>query len=765
MVDREPRRARTDASALAACAPRPASAIVGLAPLVADIGAHLRAALRREAAERRPFHGVPIAFGVGILLYFTADREPHLLAPAVGLTLTLAACWPARRTRIVLALLLALSAMFAGFAAGSLRTLSIASPVIDRPVIAVLTGFTETVDPRVKGSRILLRVTSMEGRAIADAPYRVRLTFAQKGAIRAGDHVQLKARLLPPPEASRPGGYDFARESFFRRTGAVGSVLGVLVHVPASVPMPLGLSLKSAIDGARNALTARIAGAIGGQAGALAAALVTGKRDLLTEESNDAMRAAGLYHVVSISGLHMVIAAGAFFWIIRAGLTLVPHVALRWPVKKLAAAGAMTGASAYCVFTGADVATERSLVMILIMLGAVLVDRPALSMRNLSIAALIVLARAPESLLGPSFQMSFAAVAALIAAAETLRDRRTPNGDHMPRMLPRVVRYAAYWAGGLIGTTIVATIATARFAAYHFQRLAPFGLIGNALALPFVSIIVMPCALLGVLLHPFGLDRAVWEVMGFGTQTVLDIAGAVAAIEGAVHGVSAFFAGALLLLSSSLLWFVVWRTWLRMAALLPLVLGIWLAAQPERVDLFFDRNGDGAALRGPDGRMTLLGRPSAFVGSIWLQADGDVRQVRDMLLAAKTRCDRLGCTSLDRQGRAVALVADARAFPEDCARAAIVLTRLVAPATCKPTMVIDRRVLDLRGAISITFQSNEATVRGTRDLSRMRPWDPTRRAARDKAPVPATSTEASRAPGQDSQDDPQTTTRDDEADQ
>ena len=758
---------RSAASVLAGQAARRARAGLGLSHLVALAGVHVSAALRREAAERRLFHAIPIAFGVGILLYFTADREPDILAPAIGLALALAACWPARRTRIVLPLLLALAATFAGFAAASLRTASVSAPSIARPTIAVLTGYAEVVDPRAKGSRILLRVTSMEGRTAADTPYRVRLTSAQKGSIRAGDHVQVKARLLSPPEASRPGGYDFAREAYFRGLGGVGSVLGATTHAPATADMPVGLRAKAVVDRARNALTERIAEAIGGQAGALAAALVTGKRELLTEGSNDALRAAGLYHVVSISGLHMVIAAGAFFWIIRAGLALVPDVALRWPVKKVAAAGAMTGASAYCIFTGGEVATERSLVMILIMLGAVLVDRPALSMRNLSIAALIVLVRAPESLLGPSFQMSFSAVAALISAAETLRDRRRLDGDAPPRMLPRAVRYAALWAGGIIGTTIVATIATAPFAAYHFQRLAPFGLIGNALALPFVSIVVMPSALVGVLLHPFGLDRMVWEGMGFGTQAVLDIAAAVGALDGAVQAVPAFSSSALLLLSSSVLWIVVWRTWLRAAAIIPLGIGLSLASQPERVDLFFDRNGAGAAVRGPDGRMAVLGRPSAFVGAIWLQADGDVRHVRELLAAGKAGCDRLGCTMLDRQGRAVALVSDARAFPEDCARATVILTRLMAPALCTPTLLIDRRVLDVSGAVAVTFHADGVVLRGTRDASKVRPWDPPRSATSDTGPrvAPASQADADRTSPQDPPDEADAAGPDTEPDQ
>src|SRR5918993_48017 len=188
--------------------------------------------------------------------------------------------------------------------------------------------------------------------------------------------------------------------------------------------------------------------------------------------------------MVSISGLHMVLAAGTFFWLVRAILALVPSIALLWPVKKIAAVVAIVGATTYCIFSGSDVATERSLIMTLVMFGAVLADRPALSIRNLSIAALIVLAREPEALLGPSFQMSFGAVAAMMALVPLMQ--RKPTEGIPATILERGLRWSGRAMLGLVTTTLVASIATAPFAAYHFQSLNPYGLIGNALALPLV---------------------------------------------------------------------------------------------------------------------------------------------------------------------------------------------------------------------------------------------------------------------------------------
>src|SRR5215213_4655849 len=227
----------------------------------------------------------------------------------------------------------------------------------------------------------------------------------------------------------------------------------------------------------------------------------------------------------------MVLAAGTFFWLARALLALSPAAALLWPVKKIAASLAMLGATAYCIFSGSEVATERSLIMTLVMLGAILADRPAISIRNLSLAALIVLAREPESLLGPSFQMSFGAVAALTALAPLLHP---PAMEGAPvSMVERGLRTAMRSVLGLVLMTLVASLATAPFSAYHFQTLNPLGLIGNALALPLVSLVVMPAAVLGVLAYPFGLDGVVWQLMGFAVGKVLAVSGWVSGLDGA----------------------------------------------------------------------------------------------------------------------------------------------------------------------------------------------------------------------------------------
>jgi competence protein ComEC len=401
-------------------------------------------------------------------------------------------------------------------------------------------------------------------------------------------------------------------------------------------------------------------------------------------------------------------------------LALIPAVALLWPVKKIAAVVAMFGATAYCIFSGSDVATERSLVMTLVMLGAILVDRPALSIRNLALSALIVLAREPEALLGPSFQMSYAAVAALIAAAEWARARFSPAEPGGP--VRRLVRWAVAATIALLATTVVATLATAPFGSFHFQTLNPFGLIGNALAVPLVSVVVMPCAVFGVLAFPFGLDRPIWAVMGFAVAQVLRVSHWVGDFSGSSLIVPAYGAEALALMALGLVILTLMISPLRLAAIVPAAAGLWLAASPKRFDIYIDRDGAGAAVRGANRQLVMLGRAPAFVLEQWLKADGDARKADDPTLQAGVRCDGLGCVAALPDARSISLVRDRRAFAEDCRRAAFVITRLSAPPNCKPPVLLDRAFFAAHGATAVRVTASGHDIVTTWRPDETRPW-------------------------------------------
>jgi competence protein ComEC len=275
---------------------------------------------------------------------------------------------------------------------------------------------------------------------------------------------------------------------------------------------------------------------------------------------------------------------------------------------------------------------------------------------------------------------------------------------------------------GIVATTFVASIATAPFSAYHFQTANPFGLLGNALTLPLISIVVMPAAVVGVLALPFGLDRPVWEIMGTAVERVLNVSAWVADFEGSTLVVPAFGPGTLALFVVALILATVLVSPLRWLAILPGAAAMALSASPERQDVFVDRGGAGAAVRGRDGRLVAMGKPSSFVLEQWLKADGDSRDADDDSLRRSARCDRLGCTVATPDGRVVAFVLERAAFEEDCTRAAVVLSRLYAPSHCAAAVIIDRRFLDAHGATAIRLSGGRSIVTTARREGETLPW-------------------------------------------
>src|SRR4051794_4216908 len=330
--------------------------------------------------------------------------------------------------------------------------------------------------------------------------------------------------------------------------------------------------------------------------------------------------------------------------------------------------------------------------------------------------------------------MSYGAVAALIAAAEWERERR--GSAEPPGLFGRAVTWGVRAALGILVTTVVATLATAPFGTYHFQNLQPFGLIGNALALPLVSVVVMPCAVIGVVAFPFGLDRPIWQIMGFAVEKVLEVSAWVNGLSGSTVIVPAFGALALGLLALALLLVTLMASPLRWLAAVPAALGFFLAATPKRYDIYMDRGGTGAAVRGVEGRLVVVGRTSAFTVEQWLHADGDARKAAEASVRSGARCDTLGCVVPTKDGRNVALVQDRRAFAEDCARAAVILTRLRAPPDCRAALVLDGAHLAKHGATAVRWTEAGHELATARSPSDVRPWMAHAEAGRRTARAP-----------------------------
>ncbi|MBI2717119.1 MAG: ComEC family competence protein [Rhizobiales bacterium] len=724
-------------------------AAVSLPASFMDWAARLRRLLSEwavaEVAPGRLVPWLPVAFGFGIVGYFTADREPAAWA-AAGLALAgIVVAFMARRRVFGFALALGCAAIAAGFAVATLKTVRIAHPVLQQPVSSVqVAGFVEIREERARSDRVVIRVHRFEtARRVAEAPDRIRVAVRKGTAPPVGSFVELKAHLSPPLAPLRPGGYDFARDMYFQRIGASGYALGAIKTVAPPVAPGLWLRYASFIDGLREAIDKRIRAVVPGDQGSIASALITGKRDAISTPVNDAMYISSLAHVLSISGYHMAVVAGIVFFFIRAVLALIPSLATRRPIKKWAAGGALIAAAFYLLLSGAEVATQRSFIMIAIVLIGVMVDRPAITFRTLTVAAIGVLLLAPESVVHPSFQMSFAATLALIAAYQYGLPWRA---DADSSLGARVALWGGREIAGLILASLVAGLATTPYAAFHFHRLAPYGVIANLLAMPVVSAWVMPMGILGVLAMPFGFDALFWKLMGDGIDWMIFVALWVTSLPGAVGRIQAFGTGPLLLCTAGLLLLCLLRSPLRWSgAVLAVAASLWAVLTP-RPDVLVAGDGQVAALRGPAGQLSVLhaGRDT-FAVKEWLAADGDARGVKDAGLRDGVRCDAVGCTAKLADGRLVAFALSAEAFVEDCARAAVVVSAREAPGDCA-ALLIDRKAWRANGAMALRWIGERFEQSVARPPGYERPWArglrepaeavqaPTRPATRDATP-------------------------------
>ncbi|WP_371416217.1 ComEC/Rec2 family competence protein [Rubellimicrobium sp. CFH 75288] len=649
-----------------------------------------------------------LAFGTGIGLYLAAPDEPGLtswlLFGALGIAAwraagTVGPTWAPAALGIVLAV--------AGMGAAGLRSRMVAAPVLAFRYHGPIEGRIVEVD---RSGGDVLRLT-LDRVVLADlpparTPHRIRISLhGDQRWLRAeaGRVVMLTGHLSPPSPPSEPGGFDFRRTAWFERLGAVG-----YTHNPVlSVSEPQGGLWLARL---RLRLSAAIRARIPGDAGGLAAAVTTGDRSGLSARATAAMRDSGLYHIVSISGMHMGMLTAFVFGLVRGLVALVPPVALRLDGKKAAALAALPAAAFYLALAGRDVATERAFVMVAVMLLAVLCDRQAVTLRSIAIAAFVVLALRPETLVNAGFQMSFAAVAALAWAFGASRVR------HLTLRLGLAGPVVA-----LLLASLVAGIATAPFAAAHFNRVATYGLLANLLATPAMGVLVMPGAVLLAIGAPFGLVQPALLMVDLGCRWTLLVAERVAALDGATRAVLAPGPAVLplIVLGGAVLLF--WRGGGRWLGVPLVALGLALWSQTERPPLLISPDGGVIGLMTGEGRVLSRGTGERFTLSAWLRADGDTASPEEA--ANRHGLERHERSVAARIGaRTVLLVRGQRALDglEGCAGADLLVTNRT-DLLPRPCLALDADLLRARGAVAVWPAADGVRLRFAND-GRRRPW-------------------------------------------
>jgi competence protein ComEC len=680
---------------------------------------------RLEAERDRWLLWLPVALGAGIAVYFELPAEPPLWLGLAGTGIGLLSLFFRVFRHELRPLTVAVVTVAIGFTAATWRTAEVGAPVLARPYgPAAVEGRVVEVTLLPEGRRIVLDQVLLRGVAPEETPARVRVSLRRGigAAIATGDRITVVARLSPPPGPAAPGAFDFQRFAWYVRIGAVGYTRAMPSVVQAGEPSDPVMR----IDELRRRLTARIVAALPGDPGAMAAAMITGDQTGISRDAMQAMRDSGLAHLLSISGLHITFAAVLVMGLVRYGLAAVPWLSLRYPVKKWAAGAGVASAFFYTLLAGAPVPAQRSFLMLAIVLLAVLVDRTALTMRMVCWAAVVILLVLPESLTGASFQLSFAAVVALIAAWEASQPWRARHAGRAPTLVGRVLDHL----GASLFTTLVASIATAGFSAYHFNRLSLVGAFANLIAVPLTGIWVIPWGLLALVLLPFGVEHLALGPMGWGTGAIIAIAHHAAAWPAAATLTHTLPGISLWLMTFGGLWLCLWRTRWRLAGVIPIVAAFLLGSFHPPPDILVSGNARLVGVRTADGGMLLSsGRTERFTGESWVRRAGaETAGPWPMGMDSvdgRLRCDAVGCL-YRRGGQRIAIASKVEALVDDCAAADVLLSLVPVRRRCaSPRHVIDRFDLWRNGAYALWLRDDgSVSIENARDARGERPWVP-----------------------------------------
>ncbi|MDX8495409.1 ComEC/Rec2 family competence protein [Mesorhizobium sp. VK22B] len=698
---------------------------------------------------------VPVFLAAGVIFYFSLNTEPDLYRPLAAVAL-MAVCavisrsWPKTHLLFMAALLCA-----SGFVAAKVETWRTATPMLGSEIQTRLTGRVVIAEEMANGRvRLTIDLISTAHPTLRYAPDRVRLSARRiPPDMKAGSLVTGYARLLPPTGPVRPESYDFSFDSYFSGIGGSGFFLDDPKVISTTDPAP-GASIASAIENARENIADHIRSTVGGPEGEIAAALIVGVRAGIPEDINEAMRRTGIYHIISISGLHMALVAGTIMLLLRGALALFPDFSSRRPVKKYAAAIALVSIAAYLVISGVVVAAERSFIMLAVMLVAVLFDRAALTMRNLAISAIAVILVSPHEVVGPSFQMSFAATAALVGAYAGWADYRADKVRAPPAkrsFLRFLSRKLAVGAGGAAMTSIIAGSATALFAIWHFQRVSPLSLLANLAIMPIVTV-VMFLAVASAVMMPFGFDGPFLYLMGKGLTAMIAISAWISQWS-PVDAVGLISIRSVLLATIALVTATMATTWLRLAAIPFAVAALLTIPQVRTPDLLISEDAHLVAMPIGGGELAInRARSNEFTTDNWkraLKAEAivppetfakdalDIADPVNLPPGSPFYCIGDLCIGRHPSGAIVALAENRESARPACGFAdLVVINDATAYNPCRDprVLVVTKRQLARDGSAAVFFDPQSATARPAIRYAVQkpyRPWHEQRRYSRE----------------------------------
>jgi len=663
----------------------------------------------------------PVAMGLGCAAYFAFKSEPPVWPLWLGAILSVACAamaWSRGTWRIVPFTLVAFAVV--GLLVAKLRSDAVAAPIAEasQGPIGIEGWVVDVSSPGSRGARVRLAPTWMEGVAAADIPHRLSLGLRDE-ALRPGTPISIRAIVNPPPGPASPGAFDFGRNAWFQSVG--GSALAITQPRPIRLhDPPWHLRQQMAINAMRFDLGLRIVARLGPETGGIATAMVTGHEAWIDPVDEQATRDSGLAHILSISGLHMAIVGGFVFFAVRLGVAAWPWLVLRVPGKKVAAWAGIMAVALYLVVSGAPPPAERAAVVAWVAFAAILLDRRAISMNALALAAVIVLLRRPESVVQPGFQMSFAATAALVALAEVWPARI--KEIQVPWPIATIQKVGS-WVFAALAASFVAGLATGPFAMQHFNRSAVYGLFANLAVAPISSFVMMPSLAVGAVMEAFGWGGPALWLAGQSVGWMMEIGRFTASLPGAVATIPSAPAIALPVAFVGLLFVCLWQGRLRWLGL-PFACAVLLWPRPAPPDVWINGAGSNLAVRVGETAVLVRPRVGLFGADIWSRRRGLTLEVD----GGERLCRRSWC-ALTVQGERWAVWFGRRAPGQDqlaelCEGATGVVIRAEVselPGGCAGALVVDGRDL-MRGSAELWWTGDGWHGVWAQDVRGRRPW-------------------------------------------
>lgn len=660
---------------------------------------------------------LPVGLGTGIGLWFVLPSSSAWQAAILGmLALAMLGLAVGERGGRFLAMIGLTAAL--GMSLSWFRADQVASPRLQRPVVAVMTGRIIAIEQLASRQTTRLVIAN----ETSGLPPRLRVTLARnlEPAVRVGDRIRLRTRLMPPAPPVIPGAYDFSRIAWFRGLGATGRALGA----PEIISHRESASIIQWIDNLRARLTVRIKTRVGGEEGGIAATLVTGDQGAVDADVAEALRISGLAHLLSISGLHVAAVVGAAILLLQRSLALSMTLAIRWPLPLIGAAGGALAGIAYTLLAGSNVPTLRACLAAVLVLIGFSIGRDALSLRVLAAAAFFILLVWPETFVGPSFQLSFAAVTAIIALYETDWVKR-----HLSRREEGLSARFGRAVAALLLTGLAVEIALAPIALFHFNRFGLYGALANIVAIPLTTFVIMPLEALALLLDPIGLAGPVYTGLKAAIALLIGLARMVADLPGATARLPTMPNMAFAAIVGGALWLLLWRRRARLLGLIPIAAGALIAALHDPPDLLISGDGRHVAMVGANGSVALVrGKAGDFMRETMGEVAGtEVVEAIDAKSGA--RCGPDACSLMvGRSAERIRLLAtrsadliDRNTLEPACANADIVVSDRRLPYWCRPRWLkADRTLLSHTGGLTIDVESR--TIRSVKEMQGDHPW-------------------------------------------